>query len=271
MKSINRSNFFWAGLTALSIASVIFTVKYFSTTHNMVNIDLQMSRNQALEKTESLVKEHQWEPTNFRTAAHFESDHLVQFYAELECGGNETFKKIITEKWYAPYTWKVRHFQEYVTHETEITYTPEGDPYGFKLTIPETETNANISSDDARGKAKKLAQDWDIDLSNYERFETSKEEQPSGRVDHKFVYQHKNRQLGNEGKYRIQFVVSGNKVSEIKQFVHVPESFQRRYLELRASNNGIASATHMISMLLFFLFGCLFGGFWLFKHYGDLR
>ena len=50
-------------------------------------------------------------------------------------------------------------------------------------------------------------------------------------------------------------MVSGNKVSEIKHYIKIPETFTRRFEEMRSANNTIASTA---SMAMFLLYG--FGG-----------
>src|SRR6185503_6122557 len=59
---------------------------------------------------------------------------------ELEGGGKPELARIIKEKIFAPYTWRVRRFKEGNAHETLIRFTPEGDPYGFRVKLPNEET-----------------------------------------------------------------------------------------------------------------------------------
>ena len=50
----------------------------------------------------------------------------------------------------------------------------------------------------------------------------------TGRVDHAFVYE---RTTGNiaDSSFRLRLAVTGNALTEVTHFVHVPESFERRY------------------------------------------
>ena len=40
-------------------------------------------------------------------------------------------------------------------------------------------------------------------------------------------------------------MVSGDKVSEIKHYIKVPETFSRRFEEMRSANNTLASSASM--------------------------
>jgi hypothetical protein len=261
-KNITRTTGFWSVFTAVSLVSAFFGAKYFFKVTPMLSLNMQMNRDQALQDASQLSQSHDWQPSKFDSATAFQHDGLVQFFAELECGGVETFKTMIKEKLYQPYKWHVRHFKEQVTQENHVFFTPEGHPYGFELKFADTDNPGNLSVSEARALALKLAQkDWNISFDDYKEIEVSKDEKPSGRLDHTFLYERTNKKLGEEGKYRIRLVVSGNKFSQLTQFVHVPESFIRRYTEMRSKNNMFVSGFWMIFRILYLILGCLIGGF----------
>ena len=91
---------------------------------------------------------------------------------------------------------------------------------------------------------------WDVDLTEYELVQSSRVEQPSGRVDHTFVYEHSDRQAG-EGRFRLRLVVSGDRPTELTHLLQIPEGFDRRYEEMRSANNGIAGGSLLAIALLY--------------------
>ena len=265
-KGITRTTGFWSIFLIASLASAIVGGKYLFKVLPMMSIDLQMSRDQALEKTNHLAKSYNWVPNNPWQVAHFEHDGMTQVFAELECGGIKTFQTMIKDKLYEPYKWHVRNFKENTTQESHVFFTPQGEPYGFEVKLAETDTPGNLDISEARAFARKLAQkDWNISFDNYKEVEASKETTPQARIDHTFLYERTDKTLGQDGKYRIKLVVRGNVFAQLTQFVHVPETFVRRYQEMRSQNNMFSSGFSLLFKLLYLLFGGLIGGFILIK------
>ena len=103
--------------------------------------------------------------------------------------------------------------------------------------------------------------DWKFDLAPYALLEQSQQTRPTGRVDHSFVYQ-RAEALG-EARIRLRLTVAGDELIEIAPYVHVPESFERRFRELRSTNDTIAGIAGIAAGLLYGLGGCILGVLWL--------
>ena len=88
---------------------------------------------------------------------------------------------------------------------------------------------------------------------------------PSGRVDHTFVYERPSPTVGDEGRYRLRLVVTGDRFTELTNFVKVPEAFERRYEEMRSANNGIATGAAVAAAVLYLIGGCVIGLFLLLR------
>lgn len=265
LKSFTRTKLFWIGLTITAAAGGYFAYTYGPQAYKVVNIDLKMNKEQALTKAAALAEKYQWKPENYKTAAIFDTDTKTQFFIELECGYKK-FLSVLEQKLYEPYLWKVRHFKEKETEETLVSFTPEGTPYDFLVKIPEDKVLPNISSKEALHLAQeKATQDWSVDFSEYTFLEKIKTEMPNGRIDRSFIFQRDNEKLGGEGAYRIKLTVSGDTLTEVNHLVHIPESFTRRYQEMRSSNTGIATAGNLIYLILYLLVGGIIGSFILIK------
>src|SRR5262245_49537575 len=192
-----RRPLFWLMFAALSIAAAIFTVKNFSTAFPLVAIDLRMDRTQALRVARSEVEKHGWPPKSFDQAAEFSANQEVQNFIELEGGGKPELRRIVEQKIFAPYTWRVRQFKEGDAHETIVRFTPEGEPYGFAVKLPDQEKGADKPVEEARRIAEETARsDWKIDFTNYSLVESSKDVRPGGRADHTFVYERQDERIG---------------------------------------------------------------------------
>jgi hypothetical protein len=91
-----------------------------------------------------------------------------------------------------------------------------------------------------RARSPKRARDreWGVELAPYKLLEQSQQTRPSGRVDHAFVYERAEK-LG-DARIRMRLGVAGDELNEIAPYVYIPESFERRFRELRSANDAIA-------------------------------
>ncbi len=257
-----KKSFFWIIITVLAIASGVFTHRYFIQSYPIISLSISMDREQALEKAHFLTTQHAWLPANPRHAIEFKLDQLLHYFIELECGGKEAFSKLLQTKEYEPYQWHVRYFQEKTTHETSLFFTPDGTPYGFTTKLPETEIKPTLPTQAARELAQTVAvEEWNVCFDSYKEIEASKDLKPCGRLDHSFVYERTDVNLGAEGKYRLKLLVCGDMVTEVTRFVFIPETFTRRFQEMRSSNTTVLTFGMLGLQLLYIFAGCLIAGF----------
>jgi hypothetical protein len=262
-----RRPLFWIAFTALSVAAAIFTFKNFSTAFPLVSIDLKMDRPDALRLARSLAEKNDWPSKGFDQAAEFAANQEVQNFIELEGGGKPELRRIVQQKIFAPYTWRVRQFKEGDAHETLVRFTPEGEPYGFVVKLPDQEKGVNTPVDEARRIAEEAAaNEWKIDFTRYQLVESSKDLRPGGRADHTFVYERQDERVG-EGRYRLRLVVGGDKLTELTHFVQIPEAFTRRYEQMRSANDAINAASSVAVFALYILGFCGIGLFFMVRQH----
>lgn len=260
-----RKPAFWIILTLLATGCGFLTVKYFPQAFPLVTVDLRMNRQQALDAAEALAVRYGWGPPDFKQAASFRLDRDVQNFVELEAGGTEAFREMLREGLYSPYAWRVRHYSEGETNETLIRFTPVGEACGFAEKLPENEPGAKLSPDSALVMAERTAtREWGIDLTVYNLVEQSQETRPGGRGDHTLVYERAHTQIG-EGRYRLQLVIGGDRLTELTHFIKIPEGFVRRHQQMRSANNTIAQIAVLAIGLLYVLGGCIIGLFLLLR------
>jgi hypothetical protein len=261
-----RKPIFWLVFVVVSLVCVWFAAANFPRAFPLVQLDLEMSRQEALTAARALAERHGWGPADYRQTANFDLDSQLQSFVELEGGGKDAFAAMLTGELVSPYIWEVRHFQEYETNETRIRFTPAGDPYGFFERMPEDAPGAALETQDARRIAEGAATaDWAVDFAQFELVEESHEVRPSDRVDHTFVYQRPAATVGEDGRYRMRLTVSGDRFTELTHFVKIPEAFSRRYEEMRSANNGIAIGASIAMALLYLVGGTAIGLFLLLR------
>ena len=256
----------WTAFVVLSAGAAIFTFRNFSTAFPLVSIELKMDRADALRSARTIAQRNAWPPEGFDQAAEFGGSQEVQNFVELEGGGKQELGRILKEKIFALYTWRVRHFKQGDAHETLIRFTPDGTPYGFSVKLPEEERGDTRPEGEAQQIAETAAQrDWGIDFGRYRLVESSKDLKPGGRTDHTFVYERQDESL-REGHYRLRLVVGGDKLTELTHFVQIPEAFTRRYEEMRASNDAIGAFSQIVTFGLYILGFCGVGLFFMIRH-----
>jgi membrane protease YdiL (CAAX protease family) len=75
------------------------------------------------------------------------------------------------------------------------------------------------------------------------------------------VYQRNDISIGKEGEYRLELIVSGNKLTNVEHYVKVPETFDRKYEEMRSFNNTIAQFANYGLFIFYVLGGIIVGLF----------
>ncbi len=251
----------WLVFILLAVAGIIYSYYNFDKASSLVNVEIEMDRQAAMEKAGSLAKEFKLGPKDFKQAAAFRNNKEFQTFVELDAGGLDTFKMIISKAYYFPYQWVVRHFYEEETNEVEFRFKPDGSIYGFIEKIPESQKGMALSAKDARSVAEQNAEKkWQVALENYTLIEESKEEQTNGRTDHTFIYERKEK-ISNHSGFRLKLIVSGNKLTSVDYHVKIPEEFKRKYAEMRSANNIIATVSSAVILLVYGLIGVIAGIF----------
>ncbi|MEK0445437.1 MAG: hypothetical protein RLZZ399_758 [Verrucomicrobiota bacterium] len=236
-----RSPHFWILFGLLSLACLGFSVWGFPQAFSIFNLHVSMDRASALNAARVLAQKQGWELPGFREVALFESDRDVKNFVELEAGGKEAFARMLREGLFFPYRWRIRHFVPGQERERTVWFTPDGLPYGFSETISEKEAGAALSVEEARKLAEEGARSpWNVRLEDWRLVEHSEEKRVGGRLDHWFTYERPGLKLG-EGTYRLNLEVSGDRLTAVSHFIKIPESFERRYEEMRSANETLAS------------------------------
>lgn len=267
MKSITRTPWFWALMTIGALAGAFISYHYFPQAFPLIHLNLTMDRPQALKKADALAAEFHLGPDHAQESVLFYTDDTVKTFVELDAGGKEALISMMDQNLYQPYAWWVRRFKQFDPHEAVIRFTPDGTPYGFSEQIAENSPGAALASDQAKTIAEHVitANPWNINLADYTLVESSQEIRPSKRIDHHFTYERPIR-IG-KGFYRLTVVVSGDHVSEITHSVKVPDSFTRKYAEMRSKNANLHNFSIIAILLLYVIGGCAIGLFILFNQH----
>lgn len=100
-----------------------------------------------------------------------------------------------------------------------------------------------------------------MNLSNYSLVETKSQIEIGGRVLHSFVYEKDNLTFGNEGKMRFKLEVNGDSLTSLIHTIKIPESFERKYEEMRSYNLFIALIATAVVLIFVAISIILWGKF----------
>jgi hypothetical protein len=255
----SKSPIFWILLTLTFSGGLFFAHHFFPYAFALLNINISMTRHEALKKASLEALKHGWGPKDFSQAASFETDSETKNFIELKAGGVSAVTAVIDEGWYNPYFWKIRHFKTQTTQETAVYFMPDGRPYGFQEILSENDSGAALDAQQARMIAEtKASTYWGILFDQYQRAESSQEKKISGRIDHHFAYERIGKKIA-DAPYRLTLGISGDRFTELSYSIKVPETFTREYEHMRSSNNTIAFASLFIMALLYIGVGCTLG------------
>ena len=263
---MTRRPAFWIAYAALAAIALAVAWRLFPLAIPLVNLEVTMARGDALAQAEELAATRKLAPEGARSAIRFSHDSSAQNYIELDGGGKAAFAALVKGDLYAPYWWDVRVFKPGDVSEVVIRFKPDGKSNGFGRRVPETyvrdEATKALSAEAARSLAEERARgEWNVDLAPYKLLEQSQQTRPNGRVDHVFVYE-RGEKLG-EARIRLRLGVTGDELTEIAPYIYIPESFERRFRELRSANDAIAGFASVTAGLLYGLGGCVIGALWL--------
>ena len=266
MSGILRKPAFWVAYAFVAIVALSVAARLFPLAIPILNVDVTMSRVEAIAAARTLATKLHLAPPGARVAARFSHDATTQNYVELEGGGKDAFAQLARGDRYAPFWWEVRLFTLGSIDETLVRLAPDGTPVGFARRMSETYVRDAARKALDAASARTIAQtrardDWGVDLAAYRLLEQSQQTQLSGRVDHSFTYE-RPEPIG-EARIRLLLTVSGDELTGIAPFVHIPESFGRRYEALRSANNLIANLATVFAGLLYGLGGCVLAVLWL--------
>jgi hypothetical protein len=265
MNEITRKPAFWIAFAVISALSGVFAWRYFPAALPLINLDVRMTRGDALAQAAAIADRLDLAPAGAQRAVVFAHDGATQNFVELEAGGKPAFTRMLNGTLYSPYWWEVRLFKPGETAEARLRFRPDGAIYGFTRKVPETEPGAALDAAAARAIAEKSAKaDWAIDFAPYKLLEQSQVQLPNGRIDHSFVYEREHEQLG-DGRYRMRLGVAGDRLVDLTPLVYIPEAFERRFQEMRFANNAIAEVAGISAGALYGIGGCVLGVLWLLR------
>jgi hypothetical protein len=236
-----RSSTFAILIAAVALAAAVTAVWLFPRAFPIVTLEQSLTRHIALARADSFFRAHDLAPSGARTAVHFQGNDSLRTFVELAGGGADTLKALVRGRDIAPFTWSVRAFVPRDPHEAHVDFAPDGRIIGFSRTLAESDQRPTITADSGQRLAELALGGWINDRADRWRLVSSSYEtrKTSGRVDRSYTFERVDRRIGGAA-IRSEVVIAGDAPAKVRQYAEIPESFRRRYGEMRSANDLLA-------------------------------
>jgi membrane protease YdiL (CAAX protease family) len=237
----NRSTTFAVAIAALAIAAAATALWLFPRAFPVVALEQTLTRDAALARADSFFHAHELAPAGARAAVRFQGNDSLTTYIGLAGGGHDSLNALVRGRDVAPFVWSVRAFVPRNPREARVHFAPDGRVLGFTRTLAEADKRPELSADSGRVLAEHVLVSWinermdrwKLIASSYETKKTS------GRIDRSYTFERVDRKVSG-APIRVEVAIAGDTPSKVRPFVEIPESFRRRYGEMRSANDLLA-------------------------------
>ena len=219
----------------LGVCGLTVFLNFYTEAIPSASLDFKLSRDEVHRKAQGYLEDQGYDLADYESSQIFSSSQMQQVFLEQTLGLEETSR--LAREWLSVWSWSVRWFQPLQKEELQVRLDPGGRVVGFSHRILESDEGAGIAQDDALVIASDfLRETQGYDLDAYELIDRSSTERKA-RVDHRFAYRKKDFTVGDDGHYRLDVVVHGDRVGQFSEYLKVPDSFSRSYREVRSRAN----------------------------------
>lgn len=219
----------------LGVGGLAVFLNFYNEAIPSASLDFKLSRDEVHQKAQGYLESLGYDLADYESAQIFSSSQMQQIFLEQTLGLEETNR--MAREWLSVWSWSVRWFRPLQKEELRVGLDPGGRIVGFSHQILESDEGAGIAQDDALAIASDFLRNTQgYDLGAYELIDRSSTERKA-RVDHRFAYRKKDFTVGDDGHYRLDVVVHGDRVGRFSEYLKVPDSFSRSYSEVRSRAN----------------------------------
>ncbi len=228
-------------IAAVALASAAVAAWLFPRAMPIVALRQSLTRDVALSRADSFFRAHDLAPAGARTAVRFRGNDSLLTFIELAGGGHDSLNALVRGRDVAPFLWSVRAFVSRDPREARVDFAPDGRILGFDRKLAESDRRPAVGADSGQRLAESALGSWMGDRVHRFRLVTSSYEtkKTSGRIDRTYTFERVDRRVGG-APIRTDVVIAGDAPVRVRPYVDIPESFRRRYGEMRSANDLLA-------------------------------
>jgi hypothetical protein len=220
----------------LGILGALFAYKYFFRAFPEASVNFKVSREEALVRARNFISGLGENLSGYRSTIVFNVDDNAKVYLERELGLQQANRLMSSDLniWF----WDVRFFKPQQEEEFSVRVSPAGQIVGYTHVIPKSQAGASLD----RAAAQTIAQNFLVGRLGMNGWDLLAEEANSekmpARVDWTFNWE-KHDFRAKDAPYRLKVQVQGDSIGESREFLKVPEAWERSYERLRSGNNTL--------------------------------
>ncbi|MDX1979393.1 MAG: CPBP family intramembrane glutamic endopeptidase, partial [Bryobacteraceae bacterium] len=207
------------------------------------SLSLPLSRERITAEAEAFLQGQGLATKGFRNLTLFDPDEQARLYLERELGLQQANRLMSGEV--PVWRWRARWFRPPGKEEMIVHLRPDGRLVSFEHRVLESAAGARLDPAAARSIAETFLR---ARTSQPMKLIAEQRESRPGRDDHVFTWEQENFKAG-EATLRRTVVVQGDRAGSYREFLHVPEQWQRDFATLRSSNElyaGIAQGFYVL-------------------------
>ena len=230
----------------VTAVSLFVGLKYYDEAFPEASIDFRVTRHTSLPIAEAFLARQKLDHASYRHAAVFGYDDEQKTFLERELGVEESNRLLATTV--RLWRWQHRWFRPLQKEEVSVEVTTKGEVVGFEHLLAEDAAAPDLPADEARRIAETfLSTAMARSLATLTFVEGSTQKRPH-RTDHAFTWKVRNSDVRG-ADYRIAVDIAGGAVAGYREWLKVPDTWQRDYQRLR-SKNETAGAVDSLLLLL---------------------
>jgi len=228
-------------IVVVALVAAAIAVWLFPRALPIVALEQTLTRQVALARADSFFRDHSLAPLRARTAIRFQGHDSLRTFVELAGGGPDSLNALVRGDDVAPFTWSIRAFTPGDPREARVDFAPDGRIIGFERKLAEADRRPTISADSGQRLAQVVLDTWIDDRADRWKLVTSSYEtkKTSARIDRTYTFERMDRRIGG-APIRADVVIAGDTPARVRPFVEIPQSFRRRYAEMRSANELLA-------------------------------
>jgi membrane protease YdiL (CAAX protease family) len=224
-------------VVAVAVLAAATAAWLFPRAFPIVALKQSLTREVALARADSFFRAHSLAPSGARTAVRFGGNDSLRTFVELAGGGHDSLNALVRGNDVAPFRWSVRAFVPGNPREARVHFAPDGRIIGFERKLSDEDPRPTITADSGQRLAERVLDTWIDDRADRWKLATSSYEtsKTSGRIDRTYTFERVDRRVGG-APIRAEVGIAGDTPARLRPYVEIPESFRRRYAEMRSWN-----------------------------------
>jgi len=212
------------------VVSVLYIRVHFWQAFPQASINLKFSKEEITARARAILEEQGLRPHGGWNLTLFADDETARYYLERELGLAEA-NRLMSGR-VSVWAWRARWFHPPEKEEFVVWLSPDARWVGFHHIVAEDAAGARLSREEAYAMALRFLE---ARSSEPHRLVQEQVHELPRRLDYEFTWELEGFRA-KDATYRRTVVVQGDRIGYYREFLHVPEEWERNFQALRSGN-----------------------------------